>query len=492
MSKRNLAIVGLLLLLFWTRLHALTALPLHNDEGLQLTRAIGVWKLHPFWSISDSAIINHWLIAAFYPQNAGDFAGRIATVFVALIGMVAGIALLRRTIGDLAAGVGAVMWLLTPPLFFYERLALSNAQAAALAVVALWAALRLARTGKRSDAILTGIGVTLAILFNSTAAPFAFSVVVIVLLAGEQPLRWRVTNLLIIAVVGIAGFAVPLAYSLLRGHGFGIAFDWLGTAGSTSSDSMARLLQFLVEFGGYAWWWLLVAGLILLPLVALTLPGVQRREVIILWIAGLLPTLTIVLVGKEIMPRHLITGLPILVLLAGAGIATLLQWIARYAPLRLLARFAVMLIVGWLLYDGATYFDSAYNAPDEVSLPPLDSAQFITDHSSGFGLREAALNFPQTVPAGVPIFATMFPDSCRRTNFYAPTSQQMVCSDAPGEDRLRQLMAERGTVYVLVQAPPIGLDLLAAFGTQTTLIASYPRPGETENSASVRLWRIGD
>ena len=54
--------IALLLILWATRLNALELLPLHNDEGLHLTRAVEVWNGHPFWVISDGKIINHWLI----------------------------------------------------------------------------------------------------------------------------------------------------------------------------------------------------------------------------------------------------------------------------------------------------------------------------------------------------------------------------------------------------------------------------------------------
>ena len=90
---------ALLLLILWlSRIPALDALPLHNDEGLHLTRAVEVWNLHPFWEIRDGKIINQWAIALFYPQNAPVFAGRIATIFVSLIGFAGGYALIRRTL----------------------------------------------------------------------------------------------------------------------------------------------------------------------------------------------------------------------------------------------------------------------------------------------------------------------------------------------------------------------------------------------------------
>lgn len=60
-TLRTALIMGILLLwVFWlTRIPALEALPLHNDEGLHLRRAVEVWALHPFFDISDGKIINH-------------------------------------------------------------------------------------------------------------------------------------------------------------------------------------------------------------------------------------------------------------------------------------------------------------------------------------------------------------------------------------------------------------------------------------------------
>ena len=95
-----------LLVLWLTRITGIEALPLHNDEGLHLFRAVEVWTLHPFWEIRDGKIINHWAIAVFYPQNAPVFTGRIPTIFIAMIGLAAGCALLRREFGKTAAVLG--------------------------------------------------------------------------------------------------------------------------------------------------------------------------------------------------------------------------------------------------------------------------------------------------------------------------------------------------------------------------------------------------
>src|SRR5260221_6861197 len=118
----------LLLILFFcaSRIAALSALPLHNDEGLHLTRAIQVWNGHPFYDIGDGKILGVWLIAAFYPQVSPVFVARIATVFVSALGLAAGIALARLASKRRSAALlVGLLWLISPYLFFFERVGLA-------------------------------------------------------------------------------------------------------------------------------------------------------------------------------------------------------------------------------------------------------------------------------------------------------------------------------------------------------------------------------
>lgn len=83
----------------------------------------------------------------------------------------------------------------------------------------------------------------------------------------------------------------------------------------------------------------------------------------------------------------------------------------------------------------------------------------------------------------------MFPDSCRRANFYAPEGYALRCVTAPGLDALLAALAESETVYVLVERAPVGLDP-STLEVPATQVAAYPRPGETAEEASVTLWRV--
>jgi hypothetical protein len=92
--------------------------------------------------------------------------------------------------------------------------------------------------------------------------------------------------------------------------------------------------------------------------------------------------------------------------------------------------------------------------------------------------------------SGDPILASMFPDSCRRANFYAVNLHTVLCSEATGIEKLEELVTISPRVLVLVEQPPIGVDLASVPDIVATQLGSYPRPGETDGSASVTLWSV--
>lgn len=495
MPRRRLALALLLVLIYWwSRLPALQALPLHTDEGLHLRRAIEVWNLHPFWEIRDGKIINHWLIALFYPQHAPDFVGRIATVFVGALGLAAGLALAWR--GGLWAGVLAgLLWIGCPYLFFYERLALSDAEAGALVVVAVWAGLRLAETGRARHALLAGLALAGAALFKLTAVPFALGLALIVLFLGRGSLRRRIAHLAIITLVVIACFALPLLYLGSQGDTFGIALGWL--AGNTARPGSAgaaqlltnlrvngeRLIEQFVTWGAPLW-----AALMLLGLGALPLHRMQERRGPILLLALALPMLAILVIGADAMPRHFVVGLPLTLTLGGAGLGAFLGLLPR--------RWRAVAVSGGaaaMLITSIPALTLAYTDVAAFVQSPLDRYQFVTDHPSGYGLREAVRAFPAAVERGVPILGNMFPDSCVRANFYAAPDYRMRCFYPLTQLDIENALAEYGRVFILSESAPIGADVQGmgvALGAETTLLARYPRPDESGHTASVTLWRL--
>ncbi|NDJ61124.1 MAG: glycosyltransferase family 39 protein [Chloroflexi bacterium] len=473
--------------LWATRLPALGGLPLHNDEGLHLTRAVEVWNLHPFWVISDGKIINHWPIAALYPQNAPVYAGRLPTLLIAVLGFAAGYALMRARFGAAAAVLGGVLWIASPYLLFFERLALSDAEAGALVVVALWASLRLAQSGARRAALLTGAAFGAAALFKFTALPFALMIALVVLLLAVYPLRRRLELLIITAAAAAACFIVPVAYIVVTGRDFfTIALGWVssGAGGASIAANIARLVDPLFGFGTVVWAVALLAGLAALVITRPRVGGV-------LVLAVGLPLISMIVLGREVLPRHFVVALPVMLILAGAGLAALIAQVPS-RQWRAVVAVAVLLVLSVAFLRFAAVL---YRSPGDAPLPTQIRTQYITEHSGGFGLREAVIGLPNTLDRpDLPIIASMFPDGCRRANFYAEHSLRLTCTDAPGLPQIEAALADHGAVYVLVDtAPHIGADVpqtapsLAATAVQ---IGVYPRPGEDAATASVTLWLL--
>lgn len=480
--RRALPAVLWILLAFATRLPALSALPLHNDEGLHLTRAIEVWNAHPFWQIGDGKIINHWAIAVFMPQNAPVFAGRIATVLVGLIGVSAGLAFGRRLGGAAGMTLAAALLIFSPYLFFYDRLAFSDAEAGALAAAACLGALVTARSGRLRDALLAGALFAAAVLFKFTAAPFALALAVIVLALSHAPLRRRLLLLAAMAGVLALSFIPPTLYLLLRGQPlFDIALGWIGGGGTGTGPggNLARFATLMSQTGIALWALVAGAGLALLLL--------RGRQGAVLLCAALLPFAVTVVLGREVLPRHFAASLPLALALAGAGWGALLAERGRAGAIVATGMAAALALAF------APFALTAYTRPADLPLPQEMRMEHLTTHSAGTGLREAVRDLPaQGVLPGQPVIASMFPDSCRRANFEAPTGYAMQCTDAPGADRIREALDASGLAFVVTDTSPmIGADIPAlaqALGAQAQRLAGYPRPDESETNASVVLW----
>jgi hypothetical protein len=502
LTRRWLLPVSLLLLYLLTRLPGLDVLPLHNDEGLHLTRAVEVWNGHPFWAISDGKIINHWPIAALDPRHAPLYAGRLPTLLVGLLGLAAGYALTRRLAGETGAVLAAALWIGTPYLFFFERQAFSDSQAGALVVLALWVAMTSSPTGRRENtdtflspygsAVLVGACFAAAVMFKFTAAPYALAVALI--LWGMTPPTRRLLTLLVAGMAGFFCLLPPLLYLLLRGQDFfSIALGWIGAGvgpgGLALLGNLERLWLQWTGYGSITWALLLGVGLLLAGWVAVgrgRMGAHHRAPLQMLLVGALLPLAIMLVLGREVMARHFVVALPVLMVTAGCGLGAGLNRIQSSASRWMATGFgAVALLMG-----AAPFFLIAYNDPALLPLPADVRYEHVASHPSGYGLREAVRSLGDWVTQpGVPIIASMNPDSCRRANFEAG-ALHLRCTDAPGIKAIEAALTDYGAIYLLTDtAPLIGVDV-TTLDARRTRLAAFPRPDETEADASVVLWLL--
>jgi 4-amino-4-deoxy-L-arabinose transferase-like glycosyltransferase len=484
LNRFGLWAVGLLTVLWGTRLWRIEQIPLHVDEAIHIYTAFMNWEGHLFWRIRTGKLLGYWAIAAFYPQNEMVFVSRIATLFVVLIGFAAGIALIRRLFGTRAALIGGVLWVCSPYVFFLERFALMDAQIGATVVLAAWAALELTQRFRWRWAVLTGLLMPIPILYKISAAPVVGMVGLILLFAGTLSLKDRIRSLLIIGVTTALIFVPPALYVLPRSADQPWLADLgaLDTQGSSVfekfSGNLDRLWQALTGFENQVWPLLLGLGLLLLVLLR------PKRGLFWVGIAAL-PALVVMVLGEGVFLRYFQVSMPFLLLLAGAGLAVAIE---RFSKGR---QALTGLIVAGSLLASVPFAWSAYYDIQHIRLPLLMHEQYLSEHSAGFGLKEAMEALPTTqANPEIPVIASMFPDSCRRANLYAVSGHVLTCVNAPGLPEIEAALATQGEVYVLAESTPlIGVDVrtLDALATQ---IAAYPRPGESADDASVVLWHL--
>jgi hypothetical protein len=278
---------------------------------------------------------------------------------------------------------------------------------------------------------------------------------------------------------------IPVGYLMLRGGDlFSIALGWIsgGSSGGSSSigANLAMLADQLIGFSLPVWSLLMGIGLMVL------LIRKPRTGGILLLAAGL-PLASMIVLGHGVLPRHYVVALPAFLLLGGAGIGLAVdRWLA--APQRAwgLAGASALLAGGFV-----PFALHAYTSPPDLRVPQAVWTQYFSEHSAGYGLREAVQAFPQTItPGDAPIIGSMTGDSCRRANFYAVNGLSMTCGDAPALNEIAAALKDHATVYVLdeqVTGAHFPQDA-AALGAQAEQVAVYPRPGA--DGQVVTLWRL--
>ncbi|PJF23855.1 MAG: hypothetical protein CUN53_20780, partial [Phototrophicales bacterium] len=126
------------------------------------------------------------------------------------------------------------------------------------------------------------------------------------------------------------------------------------------------------------WSLLLAAGLI-------ALLWTRKREGWVLAVGVGLPLLSMMILGREMLSRHFAAALPLALVAAGCGWGSLLDRLHMRRGLR-----GGVTLIAWLSAVAFIPFaQTAYTTPSALPLPQMMRTQYITEHSGGYGLREA-------------------------------------------------------------------------------------------------------
>jgi hypothetical protein len=375
MDRRILA--ALLLVLAATRLPRLTALPIFMDESVHVCWAARFAREPSFLKPLEDGKLLHVVMTALTVPWAAEplWAARAVSVVVGALGLAALWAAACRLYDNATALVAGVLYLACPFTFFYDRMDLADVYLSSAASAVLLSTLRLLESGRRKDAVLTGLALAACILSKMPGL-----VVLSVPLAAALLLKkdgasppWR--HLALAYVVCVVVAAAPAVYFFRHTTQFEAKaahdFDPVGLA----RENLALAFEWL-----WGYWTppLCVAG------AAGALLGLRRdggRERL-LALAVLVPIVPYVVLAYDWFPRYILLASPPFLLLAARAIT--LGAARLKAPRLALAPVLAAALVPALRFDAMLLWD-----PAQAPIPGLDGFQYVWGWPSGYGWDEA-------------------------------------------------------------------------------------------------------
>lgn len=429
-----LPLLVIFLIFMAIRLHQLMSFPPFLDEIDHIAWSRDVYTFHPFTGAINGKLFGLWWLAPFGLYGDGVlWLARAVTLLFGLIG-VAALYRLGRDLVSVEAGLwAALLYVISPFMFFYERLALMDSYTMTWGILLAWASVKWAKAPRARYAILCGIILIMPLLAKATGLML---VVVPILALLFLPPRITKAHLKTAAIVyGIfAGFWGPF-YLFLRWRGysyFGTATNVVGT--SETGNLVSRLLSNIGET-------------IQIDVIYFTVPVVIGGIALALFllirhtrIAAFILSLTLIPLGglllfaTKMSARYIMLHVPFLILWLAVGLTLLARMVKQ--------KWLVPVIVGaWTLLFVIPFLSQYWRDPAQLVLTPLERLEYITSDASGYGLEDAAqvLKTQSSIPGQSVLVYGLLP-TCGGLDYFLPNSDFTLICPPLSSDPTRQAL----------------------------------------------------
>lgn len=385
---REMIIIMVLLCLFLaTRLIRLGSFPIFGDEGIYIHWAKTAWHdaSWRFVSLTDGKQpLQTWGIIPFlklFPNNA-LLAGRLFSVATGLAGLLGIFCLLFYLFGKRIAFLGSFVYIMTPYLLFYDRMALSDSGVNAGFIWILFFSILLANTIRFDTALLFGLVSGLSLLTKSSVRLFlGLSILAPILFIGKNLKKFseRLMNFLMLFIVtGLLAFVI---YNIQRLSPF---LHFVEEKNKTFVMTFGEFFKtpFLYVRGnifnvptyifGESGLFLFIGGLIGLFLLL----KFNKKLGLYLLSWFVFPYIAIAFFSIVLYPRYLNFFASLLII-------TLSFLFTKIKKQSLLYLFVFLTVISVAHYDFTIIFNQA-----NIPFPDIDRGQYITGATAGWGVKE--------------------------------------------------------------------------------------------------------
>lgn len=428
---------------FWQ----LAAFPPFLDEMIHVYWGERILQTGPLAFADEGRLLTTWLLIGFQAQAATSiWIARVAVLLVSMIGFAAALGIGRSVAGRYGLIITAVLLLASPYHFFFERLALSDTTAGAVALLGVYFSLRLAKRERWQDAVFAAVFLALAVGFKLTTLVYVAVPVIAVMTLRPKAWRWLLTWGVTTTVL-IGGF---MALLLWRGYNpFALIFT------HNSDTSSNRLIQnvlynlsVFVETSAAYW------TLPFLIVVAVAGGYLCWRRRFFMPLVTLVP-LAGLLISQRQSARYWFAPETLLVLVVVAAFGQLPRPIQHKVTWPLVALLAL-----WVIGVFVPFALPFYTDVNAVQLPEGDQMEYVISDASGYGIQAIFEAIPADAESVIGILA-----NCQALRYLAAETVPVTCPrlGTMGQDIevIAALLAEaqqaRG-VYVVYEDTPYAPD----------------------------------
>ncbi len=400
-SEKNSSNFWIILGVFYciTHLLNLTGLPVFADESIYIRWSQLIMDeplRYLFFALNDGKTpFFIWLLVPFqYLFENQLFAARFVSVAIGLFQILATVLVVRKLSGSqISQRIAAILVVILPFWYLHHRMALMDGLLTVFLTFALWGTLHCIDTSKCKPWFWIGVtAVSIGAAFwTKLPAVLALPALSLFIFQSNQirlkELFPRIISLGIAMSVGIVLFAV-MRISPAFGQLFARGSDFLYPIsdvlfGGVWRQTLPNIPTYFSYLSAY-----LSLGVLVLLITGVSLQHPHRKSVILLTLAGFAFIIPIAIFGKVVYPRYM---LPAALFFTPAAALTLESLLA-VIPLRKKSGVPLHLyIVFCLLSVGLTsgnFMLRNLANPDATQFVKSDKVQYLTEWSSGHGIKE--------------------------------------------------------------------------------------------------------
>lgn len=389
---------------FVSHLWALANLPIFADEAIYIRWAQLIQDeplRYLFFALNDGKTpLYIWQLVISLPLFSDPlYAARFLSVVGGFFQVLAGVWLVREVKGGrLAQLLVAFLFTILPFWFFHHRIALMDGWMTLWITCSLAALIHALESRQLVWAVGSGLFLGAAILTKIPAVLILPSFGVLLFWSSTKGSFWVAIKCLVVTGLVSLIVSATLLISPAFPQLFARSSDFLFSVTDVFRGIWLQTIFNTPSYLNYFWQYL-TAGGVVLSLLAVMWRSSRRKALIVIG-CFLAYSGPIALMGRVVFPRYFLPAALFLTVLAALSLEKLLISATRWK------QTAGLLLLIIIIYQASQFIVPALSDPNQIPFVSADQGQYLTEWSSGHGIKETFFLITQAAKSASILVAT--------------------------------------------------------------------------------------